>query len=294
VPGRMHDGEVAIDGRLVRQLIRSQFPEFGDLDLRRFDSVGTVNAIYRLGDHLAVRLPRHSAWAGGLLTELRWLDELRPHLPLKIPVPVGRGEPEFGYPFVWAVYRWIPGSRYRPSSGAGEIGAARTLAHFVRTLRLIDAADAPMAGRARLHSLDVATRHAIEVIGGPDASRYVRVWERSLEAPEWEGTPVWHHGDLLPSNLLTSAGRLQAVVDFGSAGVGDPAADIIPAWTVFGARGRGVFRDVLEVDDPTWERARGLALHQALLIVPYYARTNPAFASLATRTLEEVLNEGDR
>ncbi len=36
-------------------------------------------------------------------------------------------------------------------------------------------------------------------------------------------------------------------------------------------------------------RARGYALHQAALIIPYYAETNPGFVALAKRTVEEVL-----
>ena len=72
-------------------------------------------------------------------------------------------------------------------------------------------------------------------------------------------------------------------------GVGDPAADVIAAWSVFGRAGRAAFRGELNVDDGTWERARGFALHQAALIIPYYGETNPRFVSLAGRTVEEVL-----
>ena len=94
---------------------------------------------------------------------------------------------------------------------------------------------------------------------------------------------------MLRPNLLVADGRLSAVIDFGGVGVGDPAADVITAWSVFGPAGRGVFRGALEVNDDTWNRARGYALHQAALIIPYYAQTNPEFAALAKRTVEEVL-----
>ena len=72
-------------------------------------------------------------------------------------------------------------------------------------------------------------------------------------------------------------------------GIGDPAVDVIAAWSVFGEDGRDDFRRALDVDDATWLRGRGLALHQALLIVPYYRDTNPAFADMATRTIDRVL-----
>lgn len=100
---------------------------------------------------------------------------------------------------------------------------------------------------------------------------------------------MWIHTDLLRPNLLVRGGRLHAVIDFGAVGVGDPAGDVIAAWSVFGRAGRDVFRAALDVDDGTWNRARGFALHQAVMIIPYYAETNPAFVALARRTVEEIL-----
>ena len=79
------------------------------------------------------------------------------------------------------------------------------------------------------------------------------------------------------------------MIDFGGVGVGDPAADVVAAWAVFGAPGRAAYRDALAVDDGTWERARGYALHQAALIIPYYTETNPAFVVHAQRTIAELL-----
>src|SRR5206468_12702796 len=103
------------------------------------------------------------------------------------------------------------------------------------------------------------------------------------------GRAVWTHTGLLRPNLLARGGRLDAVLDFGGAGIGDPAGDGIAAWSVFGPAGRRVYRELLPLDDGAWERARGYALHQALLIVPYYRHTHPAFAASAMRTIERVV-----
>ena len=100
---------------------------------------------------------------------------------------------------------------------------------------------------------------------------------------------MWIHTDLLRPNVLVRDGRICAVIDFGGSGVGDPAADVIAAWSVFGSTGRRSFRDALEVDEGTWNRARGFALHQAALIIPYYTETNPEFVASARRTVKEVL-----
>jgi aminoglycoside phosphotransferase (APT) family kinase protein len=134
------------------------------------------------------------------------------------------------------------------------------------------------------------TRAAIaRAAGAIDGRAVTAAWDRAIEAPAWDGARTWIHGDLLRPNLLVRDGRLHAVIDFGGAGAGDPATDVIAAWAVFGPTGRAAFRAALAVDDGAWERARGIALHQAVMIVPYYAETNPAFVALARRTIVQIL-----
>lgn len=206
---------------------------------------------------------------------------------------MAKGRPASWYPFSWATYRWIDGQPYSDELLDDELGAADDLARFVAELRRIDpAVEAPSGGRKPLRQLDAVTRAAIESAGGViDSAAAIAAWEHVLRAPTWEGTPVWIHTDLLRPNLLLRNGRLCAVIDFGGVGVGDPAADVIAAWSVFGRTGREAFRGALDVDDGTWERARGFALHQAVVIIPYYGETNPGFVALAKRTVEEILSD---
>ena len=145
------------------------------------------------------------------------------------------------------------------------------------------------AGRRPLAELDADTRTSIAAAGDViDVRAAVAAWEHARQAPAWDGRPRWIHSDLLRPNLLVAAGRLRAVIDFGSVGVGDPATDVVPAWAVFGPAGRRAFRAALDVDEATWARARGIALHQAAALVPYYAVSNPAFAELGRRTVADV------
>jgi aminoglycoside phosphotransferase (APT) family kinase protein len=288
---KMHDGEVDIDADLVGRLVADQFPQLTDLPVRAVQPTGTVNAIYRLGDHLYARLPRVQGWAADLDKEWQWLPKLAPRLSLRIPDPVAKGHPTSSYPFSWAIYRWIHGRPYSDELVADERQAARDLARFVAELRRIHPViGAPRGGRKPLRELDAVTRAAIrsaqDVI---DSNAAFAAWEYALQATAWNGTPVWIHSDLLRPNLLVQDGRLCAVIDFGGVGVGDPAADVIAAWSVFSQAGRGTFRAALEVDDGTWDRARGVALHQAALIIPYYRETNPGFVAPAKRTIEEIL-----
>jgi len=286
----MHDGEVEIDAGLVGRLVASQFPELAGLPVRAVRSTGTVNAVYRLGDRLYARLPRMAHWAQDLEREWLWLPRLAPRLSLEVPVPVGHGRPEGGYPFTWSIYGWIDGEPYADEHVDDERRAAADLARFVAELRSVDPAGAPRAGRRPLRELDGMTRAALAAADGViDAAAATAAWEQALTAPVWDGAAVWIHADLLRPNLLVRDGRIRAVIDFGGAGAGDPATDVIAAWSVFGPAGRDVFRAALDVDDGSWQRARGIALHQAAMIIPYYETTNPGFVALARRTVEQVL-----
>ena len=289
---KLHEGEVEIDAELVRRLIAAQLPHLRELSISEIASTGTVNAIFRLGRDLSVRLPRVSGGADDLERELEWLPKLAGRLPVAIPEPMAMGRPGTGFPFPWAVYRWIEGETYSAARVNDECQAATDLAGFILQLRRVDRSNAPPTGRAPLRELDAVTRDAIQSLRGVvDINAASTAWDMSLQAPPWDGKGVWLHCDLLPSNLLLAAGKLTAIIDFGSAGIGDPAQDVVPAWSVFDLAGRLAFRNALGVDDGTWGRARAYALHQALLIIPYYRETNPAFADAARRTTQRVIDD---
>jgi aminoglycoside phosphotransferase (APT) family kinase protein len=294
----MHEGERPIDAALVARLLRDQLPQFAHLPLAAVRSTGTVNALFRLGDDLVVRLPRLPRFVAALERELAWLPKLAPRLSLRVPELIAVGRPVDDFPCSWAVYRWLDGEVYGGHALADEWAAARTLVRFVRELRQLDLAGGPAAGRAPLYELDERTRAAIaEARGTYDADAALACWDRALRAPVWDGVPAWIHGDLMRPNLLVRDGRLDAAIDFGGTGVGDPAMDLVAAWSVFGPAGRAAFREALEEDGlfdaSAWERARGYALHQAALIVPYYADSNAAFAAEAVRIVGEVLADDD-
>jgi aminoglycoside phosphotransferase (APT) family kinase protein len=123
-----------------------------------------------------------------------------------------------------------------------------------------------------------------------DVNAATAAWERALEAPVWQGAPVWIHGDLDSRNLLVREGRLSAVLDFGCLGVGDPACDVMVAWKLLPANVRDVFRATLSIDEATWERARGWVLSQVLNALAYYTlETNAVLVREARRWLGEVL-----
>jgi aminoglycoside phosphotransferase (APT) family kinase protein len=287
---RMHPDEIAIDVGLVRRLLADQFPDLAALPVTMVRSTGTACAIVRIGDDRCVRLSRLERWTTGLTREVQWLPKLAPQLPLAIPPVIAVGRPTEDFALPWAIYGWLDGEPWLDQP-IDQVAAATTLAGFVAAMRRIDPAGAPATGRAPLRDLDEATRAAIDASTDIDRDAAHNAWERAVALPPWYRAPVWIHNDLLRPNLLLRDDHIAAVLDFGSCGIGDPAADIVPAWSVFTATGRSTFRAALRVDDPTWERARGYALHQAALIIPYYGQTNPGLVAAARRTITQVLSD---
>ena len=292
---KMHADEVETDVPLVQRLLAAQFPQWADLPIERVASAGTDHAIYRLGDDMSVRLPRIGWATGQVEKERRWLPMLAPHLPLAIPVPLATGEPGEDYPWQWSVAPWLEGKDATGEHLRDLEEAAIDLAAFLKALQRIDTTGAPRPGRHNffrgvpLAVRDDQIRQAIPAWDGlVDVGAVTAAWEAALDAPVWDGPPVWIHGDLSPGNILAAGGRLSAVIDFGCLGVGDPATELIAAWTLFSGESRDVFRAALGVDDATWARGRGWAL-MGLGALPYYRHTNPAIVARARHTIDEVL-----
>lgn len=288
----MHADELETDEELVRRLLAAQFPQWADLPIEALPAGGTDNAIYRLGDELSVRLPRRpDCGAGSFDKEFEWLPKLAPFLPVAVPTPVARGLPGEGYPHEWAVYDWLDGED-ATSVPLDLHRAAVDLAGLLAALRRVDATGGPPPeGRGgSLRPRDEATRAGIAALGDAiDAGAVTTAWKAALAVPEWDGPPVWIHGDLDARNLLVRDGRITGLVDWGSACVGDPACDVKVAWAVLDAETRPSFRELLEIDDATWARGRGWALSQAMIALPYYLDTYPVIVQEAWRWLSEAL-----
>src|SRR5215469_4343576 len=286
--------EVEIDAGLVRRLLAAQFPHWADLPLRAEPSAGWDNEIYRLGTGLAVRLPRRLIGAEQVTRQHRWLPVLAGRLPLAIPAVAGQGVPGEGYPWPWSVTSWLPGQMAARCRGLDLTAAAVRLAGFIAALRAVDPAGGP-ASRFRhdLASRDCLVISAIDALGDvPYRRAAIGAWRHALTAPAWDGPPVWMHGDLHPANLLITKGQLTGVIDFGLVAVGDPAVDLMAAWTFLPGPARHAFRKALPADEGTWERGRGWALELGIRCTAY-ATGNPLLSEIGKYTISQVLAELD-
>jgi aminoglycoside phosphotransferase (APT) family kinase protein len=283
---------VRIDAALVQRLVAAQFPQWAGLPVEPAGAAGFDNAIFRLGTDLAVRLPRRQFGADHLEREYQWLPVVGPRLPLAVPVPIGKGEPGEGYPWPWMVCSWLPGENAALAPAADPERAAAALARFVAALRALDPAGAPPS---ELRSVPLAThddtiRAAADALGGQlDTAPALAVWQESVATPPWTGKPVWLHGDLHAANLLVSHGEMSGVIDFGLTGLGDPACDLMAAWTCLDLpASRRIFRQALPADDATWSRARGWALQLGLRAAAW-AVDDPVLAAIGRSTIAAVV-----
>ena len=102
----------------------------------------------------------------------------------------------------------------------------------------------------------------------------LRSWESALAAPGYDGPPRWLHGDLHPANILLPDGQVSGVIDFGDITSGVLAMDLAVAWMLLPAAWHGAFHAAYEAacglaDDALWRRARGWALHFALVYLAH-------------------------
>lgn len=257
---------------LVTSLISEQFPHWAHLPITPIP-FGIDNKTFRLGDSMSIRIPSAEGYASQVKKEQKYLPLLAPHLPFPIPEPLVIGQPSKHYPFHWSINRWLPGETAESllmSNQSLDLDClAPQLAQFLNALQKISSLDGPLPG---LHNYyrgaspevyDGQTRLALSQLKDViDFHKATSLWEKALNS-NWTQTPVWIHGDFSPGNILIKDNRLSAIIDFGCMGIGDPACDLVIAWTLLTDESRRTFKSILALDPQTWARARGWALWKA-------------------------------
>ena len=291
-PGGTPLAEFDLNCELVRGLLSDQHPDLADLPLSRIDE-GWDNALFRLGDRWAVRLPRRAAAANLICHEQIWLPELAVKLPLAIPVPWRVGTPARGYPWHWSVVPWLPGAPADQNEAATSQG--QIWGKFLRSLHVPGPADAPLnplrgvalRGRAgamqeRLQRLSSSTSLVTAEIS--------HIWEAGLSA-SIDVCPTWLHGDLHPRNVLVQAGVISGVVDWGDITSGDCATDLASLWMLFAdpeAR-KNALESYGVISEPTIQRAKAWAVLFGVILLETGLNDNPRNAVLGEKILRQII-----
>ncbi|MFJ5897977.1 aminoglycoside phosphotransferase family protein [Streptomyces sp. NPDC093064] len=293
----MHANQLTVPPTTVRALVDQQFPEWRSLPIRSIAAQGTVNAIFRIGDRFAARFPLESADVESarrrLECEVEAARELVGRIRFPTPEPVALGEPGAGYPLPWSVQTWLPGTVADDEDPGESVAFARDLADLIGDLRAIDTAGRTFAGTGRggdLQShdawMETCFRHSERLL---DVPRLRHIWSTARELPRSAPEDVMAHGDLIPGNMLVSAGRLAGILDVGSFAPADLSLDLVSAWHLLEAGPRQVLRDRLGCDDLEWQRGKAWAFVQAMGLVWYYIESNPTMSRLGQRSLERIL-----
>jgi aminoglycoside phosphotransferase (APT) family kinase protein len=294
----MHADQLTITDEMVRALVDAQFPEWAELPVEHIESIGTVNAIFRIGGHLSARFPLQpddpQAVRAALEVEAAAARQLAAHTAFAVPRHVAVGEPGAGYPLPWSVQTWLSGNTASDDDSSTSVEFAHDLAGFIADVRGIDTKGRRFSGHGRggeMRAHDVWMRECFARSDDLlDVDRLRAVWRRFRELPR-HAPDVMTHGDLIPGNVLVRADRLVGILDVGGLGPADPALDLVAAWHLLEAEPRAAIRADLRCDDLEWERGKAWAFEQAMGLVWYYATSNPPMSRLGRRTLERVVTE---
>lgn len=260
--------DITVD--LAKKLIFEQFPQWSHLEIKPVKNSGHDNRTFHLGDDLTIRLPSGKEYEPQIQKEAKWLPVLAQHLSLPITAPVAKGKPTPEYPLAWSINRWLVGETVTHTNVDLQKFTIE-LARFLKELEAINAENGPQAGAHNFYrggDLAVYTTEFEQALtqlpAGTQRNHYQDIWTTAL-ATKWEKKPVWVHGDIAVGNLLVNDGHLSGVIDFGILGTGDPACDLVMAWTFFDSKSRKAFKEEMGLDDTTWQRGKGWALWKALI-----------------------------
>lgn len=283
---------------LARKLIAEQFPEYASLPITDVEKQGHDNRTYRLGEQMLIRMPTAADYALKVPKEQGLLPQLAKRLSISIPAPIKMGKPSADYPYPFSIYEWLSGKSINllTLTDQEKEQLAFDLAKFLKELQAIIDIEGPEPGQHNwwrgdhVSVYDKGAREQIaELVEIIDVSKALTLWDRACET-KWDKKPVWIHGDFAIGNILTDSGKLSAVIDFGGAAVGDPACDLVIAWTYLSGKACEIFMSEMDIDQDTWLRARAWAIWKATFELCQIVDKNSPEASLQKRIIDEVMN----
>ena len=290
--------EKLINVDFVKKLIIEQFPEYSHLSINPVEQQGHDNRTFRLGNNMLVRLPSAEYYALKVAKEQELLPLLKSYLSIDIPAPIKMGNPSCNYPFHFSIYKWLNGTSANQlnfDDKSLEIISLQ-LANFLKELHSINNINGPPPGKhngwggGHLIVKDIGARSQISELGGIiDGKASMEFWEMVSKIKF--NKKVWIHGDFAIGNFLIDGLKLSGVIDFGGMAIGDPACDLVIAWTFLKNKSRQIFKHEMNYDSDTWLRARGWALWKATFDLCEIMDKNSNEAIRQKKIIEDVLSE---
>jgi aminoglycoside phosphotransferase (APT) family kinase protein len=280
--------ETRVDEELVRYLLRTQFPAIAEQECWHIGE-GFDNFLWRVGDHLVVRLPRREAAVTPMVNEINWLNVLAQRLSLRTPAPLFAGAPSDRFAWPWLIGRWINGEPGDEIDFEADADAARAMGNFLRELHEDAPSEAPTnvwRGIPLAQRTDDFERRARDLEGEIDLNSLLDLWERACNAPTWDRAPRWLHGDFHPGNLVYQDGALVGVVDFGDLCAGDPATDLAGGLMSLPFEHLDVFFSTYgNLDEATMQRSVGWALLFGVMMVSLGLQERHSYLDVGRRAL---------
>ncbi len=289
----MPAAEVDVSAALVAALIEEQHPDLA-APLQQVAN-GWDNVIFRLGEDLAVRLPRRAVAVALIEHEQRWLPELAPGLPAPIPVPVRIGAPSEAFRWPWSITPWFVGHPLATLPVHARRPYAAALGRFLACLHTAAPPEAPpnpvrgipLAGRTEVFRRQVATI----AVDRPDA--VLELWDVLVATPPWPGPPLWLHGDPHPGNVLVHddaivCGHRLRRPDSRRPGHGSRCSLALVRCRGHGRRLRAAYEQDHAPNEGTWARARGWALCLGVALIAN-SDDDPLLAAVGRHAVREVL-----
>lgn len=307
----MNKVNITID--LARNLIEEQFPEYASLPIVDVEKQGHDNRTYRLGDYMLIRMPTAADYALKVPKEQELLPELAKNLSVSIPSPIKMGKPSADYPYPFSIYKWLSGKSINllTLTNQEKEQLAFDLTKFLKELQAIMDIKGPEPGQHNwwrgdhVSVYDKGARKQIaELAEIIDTGPALALWDKAC-ATRWNKQPVWIHGDFAVGNILmdnhdearrtkADGRKLSAVIDFSGAAVGDPACDLVIAWTYLSGKARETFISKMDMDPGTWLRAKAWALWKATFELCKITDKNSDEALFQKQIIATVIDDGTR
>lgn len=285
-----------IDKNLVNSLLKKQFPEFENLEIIALDYSSVDNKIFRLGDEYLIRLPSAKKYSFQSEKEQKFLSKIADFVTIKVPELVRAGKKSDIYPSNFSIFKWIDGETAKNIQQENKEQFAFDLANILLEFQKINIENFPCSDQKNFYrggdlnnynqEFLYSLNHVKDLINYNNAQE---IWNLALNS-KFSHKNQFVHGDLSGDNILIKNEKLEAIIDFGLMCQGDPACDLVIYWKFFDKKSREIFKNRLNFNEETWNRARGWCLWKSVITLDKIKDKKPKEAKDEILLIRDILS----